>query len=57
MDEKIKFHLIVEREVIDIGYGVVTINVVLQNGVPQVQTLNITKSKRIKYGRKGKSEV
>lgn len=47
--ESVEMHAIVEREVVDLGYGQMTVNIVLKNGAPVLNTLSIVKSKRKKY--------
>lgn len=42
---------ILETEAISIGYGTMTIEVVLANGIPVVQSLVLTKVKVKKYGK------
>jgi len=43
------FFAIVEREAQKMEYGTMTINVQVGEGLPIVQTINIVKSKRIRY--------
>jgi len=43
------FFSMVEREVQRMEYGTMTVNVQVSNGLPVVQTVNIVKSKRIRY--------
>ena len=47
----IEFLKTMEKEVEDVQYGTITVNVVLANGIPNMQSLNITKLKRKKYGK------
>jgi hypothetical protein len=44
-----EFFSIVEREVQNMEYGTMTVNVQVGSGLPITQTLNIVKSKRIRY--------
>jgi len=47
--ENIEFHAIVEKNVVDLEYGQLTVNVQLSEGKPLLKTLNIVRSKRKKY--------
>lgn len=47
--DSLQFHTMIEKEVVDLNYGQITINVILKNGLPLIKTLNIVKSKRKKY--------
>ena len=50
MEEKIiKFFGVIDKEVEEIDYGTITVNVVLNDGLPVFETANLVKSKRIKY--------
>lgn len=50
VEQKItEFFSIVEREVQRMEYGTMTINVQVGEGLPITQTVNIVKSKRIRY--------
>ncbi len=49
MENNLGFHAILEREVNNLEYGQMDINCILQNGIVILKTLNILKSKRIKY--------
>lgn len=50
MEEKLlKFHAILETEVVQMGYGTLSVNVVLVNGEPKVETLNIVVNKSLKF--------
>ena len=42
-------HMIIEREVQKMGYGNITVNVELKNGVANLKTLNLVTNKRIRY--------
>jgi len=44
-----EFFSMVEKEVQKMEYGTMTINVQVGEGLPIVQTINIVKSKRIRY--------
>jgi len=48
-EELLKFHALLETTVDDLEYGTLSVNVILVNGIPKVNTLNIVASKRIKY--------
>ncbi len=43
------FHLILLTEVNKTPYGQITVNVQLVNGIAQLETINIVKSRRKKY--------
>lgn len=43
------FHAIIEKEAVAIGSGMITVNVILKGGVPVLPSINIVKSRRIKY--------
>lgn len=45
----------IEKEVQDLEYGSLSVNVIIVNGVPEMKTLNIVRSKRIKYQKEGDS--
>jgi len=49
MENNLGFHAILEREVNHLEYGQMDINLILQNGLVILKTVNILKSKRIKY--------
>lgn len=50
MEEKlIKFTGIIEKEATELEFGTLTVNVVLVNGLPKIETLNIVTNKRVKY--------
>jgi hypothetical protein len=44
------FHALLENEVAKLGYGTMTVNVIVSNGMPINKTLNIVCSRRKKYG-------
>ena len=46
---KIEFHQIIEKKVEEVGYGTVTINVILKDGEPIISSLNIVKARRWKF--------
>ena len=46
---ELELHVIIAKQVKELEYGQMTINVQLKNGQPILETLNITKSKRKKY--------
>jgi hypothetical protein len=43
------FFEVLERQVNEIQYGNLSVNVILVNGVPKMETLNVVKSRRTKY--------
>ena len=43
------FHTIIEKEIYKIGYGQLTFNVVLKDGVALTKTMRVTRSRRKKY--------
>lgn len=47
--ENVQFHALVERAVVDLEYGQITVNVRLVDGKPVMKTLSLVKSKRKKY--------
>ena len=49
MENNLAFHAILEREVNKLEYGQMDINCIIQGGIVVLKTLNILKSKRIKY--------
>lgn len=49
MENNLGFHAILEREVNKLEYGQMDINLIIQDGIVVLKTLNILKSKRIKY--------
>lgn len=50
IEQKItEFFSVIEREVQRMEYGTVTVNVQISSGLPIVPTLNLVKSKRIRY--------
>lgn len=49
MENNLGFHAILEREVNNLEYGQMDINCIIQDGIVVLKTLNILKSKRIKY--------
>lgn len=40
------FHLIIEKEVSEVGYGQITFNVELKDGMANIDTLNVVKNRR-----------
>ena len=48
-ENQIKFHAIIEKEVNDLQYGMLTVNVLLKDGQPMLNTINIVRQKRKKY--------
>ncbi len=51
-NDLLQFLQILETEVIDIDYGTINVSVVLNNGVPILESTTIAKSKRKKYSNK-----
>jgi len=47
--EKVKFHAILEKEIVELGYGQINVNVILKDGIPVISTMNIIRQKRRKY--------
>jgi len=47
--KNLSFHTLIEKEVFKIGYGQLTFNVVLKDGVALVKTMRVTRSRRKKY--------
>lgn len=47
--ENVEFHAIVEKNVVNMEYGQMTVTVQLIEGKPVLKTLSIVKSKRKKY--------
>lgn len=43
------FHVLVENEVQQTPFGQLTFNIMIKEGVAQIETLNLVKSKRRKY--------
>jgi hypothetical protein len=54
-NKTLEFHAIVEKEAVSMEYGQMTVHVYLKNGIPVVETIQITKQKRIKF--KPKSQI
>lgn len=48
-DTLMLFSAKVEAEVQKIGYGTLTFNVIIKQGIPIMKSLNIVKQKRIRY--------
>jgi len=46
---EILFHAMIEKEVVEMEYGTMTINIILKNKIPIMKSLNIVKSIRRKY--------
>lgn len=49
MENNLAFHAILEREINDLEYGQIDVTCVIQNGQIALKTINLLKSKRIKY--------
>jgi hypothetical protein len=45
----LNFCAILEHQVDDLKYGTLTVNVILVNGVPKLETLNMVRIRRNKY--------
>jgi hypothetical protein len=43
------FHRIIENEAKGIKYGTLTFTIIIKDGIPLLNTLNITRNKRLKY--------
>lgn len=56
-DEVLQFFAMLEKQVTEMGYGTVTVNVVVKEGAPQLETVNIVKSKRKKYNPEGLTAI
>lgn len=48
-DQLIEFFEMIEGEVEDLQFGTITINLVIVNGMPDINTLVVIKSKKRKY--------
>lgn len=54
--ELLKFHAIVENEARQLGFGTITFNIFLKEGMPLIKTMNVVRQRRKKYPqRKGAS--
>lgn len=49
MENNLAFHAILEREVNNLEFGQMDVNVILVKGQVILKTINILKSRRIKY--------
>lgn len=49
LSKNLKLHTIIENEVRLTPYGQLTFNIILKDGVAQVETLNIIKNRRRRY--------
>lgn len=49
MENNLPFHAIVEKEVTNLEFGQIDVTVIIRDGLVVLDTLNIIKSKRIKY--------
>lgn len=47
--ESVEFHAIIEKEVCNMEYGQMTVNVKLKDGKPILESLSVVKSRRKKY--------
>lgn len=47
--QKALFHAIVEREADSLSFGSVSFDVLIKDGQPVIETLKITRAKRVKY--------
>ena len=50
------FHILIENEVRQTPFGQLTFNVMLKDGVVQIETLNLVRSRRRKYKLTGDNE-
>lgn len=49
MNDTQKFFEYLEKQVRELKYGTLSVNVVLVNGVPKMKTLNVIRTRRTKY--------
>jgi flagellar biosynthesis/type III secretory pathway chaperone len=49
MENNLAFHAILEREICQLEFGQIDVTVIIKNGQIILPTINILKSKRIKY--------
>lgn len=49
MENNLPFHAIVEKEVTNLEFGQIDVTVIIRDGLVVLETLNLIKSKRIKY--------
>ncbi len=49
METNLAFHAIVEREINQLEFGQIDVTVIIKDGLVALPTINILKSKRIKY--------
>jgi len=49
MENNLAFHAIVEREINQLEFGQIDVTVIIKDGQVVLPTINILKSKRIKY--------
>lgn len=49
MENNLDFHAVVEKAVTDLEFGQIDVTVIIKNGRVILPTLNILKSKRIKF--------
>lgn len=47
--ETVKFNAIIENEATQIGFGTITFNIFLKEGIPIIKTLNVVRQRRRKY--------
>ena len=57
MNNKLRFHALVEAEALRTQYGTITFNVFLKLGQPLLNTVNIVRQKRKKYKSGGICEM
>jgi len=55
--ELLKFHAIVENEAHQLGYGTITFNIFLKEGMPLIKTLNVVRQRRRKYPQRKGEQV
>ena len=49
LERNLPFHIVIENEVRQTPFGQLTFNVILKDGIVQIETLNLVKSRRRKY--------
>ena len=52
LEPNLAFHALIENEVRQTPFGQLTFNVIIKDGVAQIGTLNLVKSRRRKYNLK-----
>ena len=49
LQHNLPFHLLIENEVRQTPFGQLTFNVMLKDGIVQIETINLVRSRRRKY--------